>query len=83
MVTTTDSVTSIMVKRRYLPRSGTARDVGGMISASSKKNTVSDSRMLMDKLTYCKIYFETSVSEIFSNFCWLKYLFSSDLFSRV
>ena len=52
MVTTTDRVTSIMVKRRYLPRSGTAREVGGIISARSKKNTVSDSRMLMDKLTW-------------------------------
>lgn len=40
-----DSVTSIMVKSRYLPRSGTARDVGGMISASSRKNTVRDSKI--------------------------------------
>lgn len=40
-----DSVTRIMVKSRYLPRRGTAREVGGMISASSRKNTVRDSRM--------------------------------------
>ena len=53
-----------MVKSTNLPRRGTTREVGGMISASSKKNTVSDSRMLMDKLTYCKIY----------NICILKLL---------
>jgi hypothetical protein len=40
-----------MVKRTNLPNSGTTNDVGGMISASSKKNTVSDSRMEMDRLT--------------------------------
>jgi len=31
------------------------REVGGMISASSKKNTVNDSRMEMDRLTWNKI----------------------------
>ena len=40
-----------MVKRTNFPSSGTTSDVGGMISASSKKNTVSDSRMEMDRLT--------------------------------
>ena len=34
-----------------LPRRGTEREVGGMISASSRKNTVSDSRMEMDRDT--------------------------------
>ena len=34
-----------------IPRRGTTREVGGMISASSRKNTVRDSRMLIDKLT--------------------------------
>jgi len=47
MVTTTESVTSIMVKSRYFPSSGTVSEVGGMISASRRKNTVSDSRMLI------------------------------------
>ena len=51
IVTTTEKVTRIMVKRRYFPNSGTAMDVGGMISASSKKNTVSERRIEMDKET--------------------------------
>ena len=44
--------TRIMAKMRYFPSSGTTSDVGGMISASSKKNTVSDSRMEMERLTW-------------------------------
>jgi hypothetical protein len=47
IVTTTESVTSIIVKRRYLPNNGTVNDVGGIISTSSKKNTVSDSNILI------------------------------------
>lgn len=47
IVTTTESVTSIMVNRRYLPNNGTVKDVGGMISTNRRKNTVSDSRMLI------------------------------------
>ena len=34
------------------PSNGTTRDVGGIISASSKKNTVSDSKMLIDNETW-------------------------------
>ena len=41
-----------MVKRTNLPRSGTTREVGGMISASSRKNTVSETRMEMERLTW-------------------------------
>ena len=41
-----------MVKRTNLPRSGTTREVGGMISASSRKNTVSERRMEMERLTW-------------------------------
>lgn len=41
------NVSSIIVKSTNLPSSGTTSDVGGMISASSRKNTVSDSRMDM------------------------------------
>ena len=44
-------VSRIMVKRTNLPRRGTTREVGGMISASSRKNTVSESRMEMERLT--------------------------------
>ena len=86
IVTTTENVTSIMVKRRYLPRiekqfsgnilagyqgskedplasieklhhhlilpnKGTDMEVGGIISANSKKNTVNESRIEMDKDT--------------------------------
>ena len=40
-----------MVKRTNLPNRGTTRDVGGMISASSKKNTVRDNRMEMARDT--------------------------------
>lgn len=47
MVTTTDNVTSIMVNSKYLPNSGTVNDVGGIISTSSRKNTVSDSKILI------------------------------------
>lgn len=39
------------MKRTNLPRSGTTSDVGGMISASKRKNTVSDNRIEMDRLT--------------------------------
>ena len=40
-----------MVKRTNLPRSGTTSEVGGIISASSRKNTVSERRMEMERLT--------------------------------
>ena len=44
-------VSKIMVKSTNFPRSGTTRDVGGMISASSKKNTVNDSKMETQRVT--------------------------------
>lgn len=47
MVTTTENDTNSMVNNRYLPSSGTVSDVGGMISTSSRKNTVSDSNILI------------------------------------
>ena len=40
-----------MVNRTNLPSRGTTREVGGMISASRRKNTVRERRMEMDKLT--------------------------------
>jgi hypothetical protein len=46
-----DKVTRTIVKRRYFPSRGTARDVGGMISANSKKNTVNDRRIEMHRVT--------------------------------
>lgn len=45
MVTITEKVIRIMVKRRYFPSSGTASEVGGMISANKRKKTVRESRM--------------------------------------
>ena len=44
-------VSKIMVKRTNLPRSGTTREVGGMISARRRKNTVRERRILIDKET--------------------------------
>ena len=46
------NVSRIMVKRTNLPRRGTTREVGGMISARRRKNTVRESRMEMDKETW-------------------------------
>ena len=46
-----DSETNIMVKSKYFPSKGTARDVGGMISANSRKNTVKESNMEIQSVT--------------------------------
>jgi hypothetical protein len=51
-VTIIETVTRIMVKRRYLPSNGTASDVGGIISANRRKNTVSETRMEMHRVTF-------------------------------
>lgn len=51
-VTQMERDTIIMVNRRYFPSRGTAREVGGMISASSRKNTVRDTRMLLQRDTW-------------------------------
>ncbi len=51
-MTEIDNVTRIIVKRRYFPRSGTARDVGGIISANKRKNTVRESRMEIHNVTF-------------------------------
>lgn len=40
-----DNVTRIMVNSKYFPNNGIAKEVGGIISASNKKNTVSDKRI--------------------------------------
>ena len=45
------NVSRIMVKRTNFPSKGTTSDVGGMISASKRKNTVNDSNMLMERET--------------------------------
>ena len=51
-VTMMDTVTRIIVNKRYFPSKGTASDVGGIISASSKKNTVKDTKIEMQRVTY-------------------------------
>ena len=45
------NVSNIIVKSTNFPNKGTTREVGGIISASSRKNTVNERRMLIDKLT--------------------------------
>ena len=57
-MTKIDKVIRDMLKRRYLLSKGTARDVGGMISASSKKNTVSERRTEIHRVTYIALQME-------------------------
>ena len=45
------NVSKIMVNNTNLPSRGTTSEVGGIISASKRKNTVSDSKMEMERLT--------------------------------
>ena len=54
-VTKIDKVMSPMLKRRYLLSKGTARDVGGMISASRRKNTVRERRTEIHRVTYISL----------------------------
>lgn len=49
IVTTTDSVTSIIVNSKYFPSNGTVSEVGGIISANNKKNTVRERRIEMQR----------------------------------
>ena len=44
-------VSRIMVNNTNFPSRGTTKEVGGMISAKSRKNTVRERRMLMDRDT--------------------------------
>lgn len=50
-VVQTDNDTSVIVNSKYLPSNGMASDVGGMISAKSKKNTVNDTKIEMHRVT--------------------------------
>ena len=45
------NVSRIIVNKTNFPRSGTTREVGGIISANKRKKTVRESRMLMERLT--------------------------------
>ena len=51
-VITIENVTRSIVKRRYFPSNGTAREVGGMISARRRKNTVRERRIEMQRVTF-------------------------------
>ena len=42
---------NIMVNSKYFPSNGTAKEVGGMISANNKKNTVRESNMEIQSVT--------------------------------
>jgi hypothetical protein len=44
-------VSNIIVKSTNFPNNGTTREVGGIISARRRKNTVSESRILMERDT--------------------------------
>jgi len=46
-----DIVTKTIVNTKYFPSNGTAIEVGGIISASSKKKTVSESNILIHSAT--------------------------------
>lgn len=52
IVITTDNVQSNIVKSKYFPKRGTVMEVGGMISTSSRKNTVRDRRMDIHSETF-------------------------------
>ena len=57
MMTVTRILTVFMmkVKSRYLAINGSTSDVGGKILDTSKRNTTSDSKMLIPKVT-CKMH---------------------------
>ena len=46
-VTMIEQVTRTIVKRRYLPIRGVANDVGGLISATSKRKMLSEFRIVI------------------------------------
>ena len=45
------NVSNIIVNNTNFPSKGTTRDVGGIISASNRKKTVNERRMLIERLT--------------------------------
>lgn len=49
---TMDRVTKIIVKRRYSPMRGMTRDVEGMISVMSRRNTVRDKRTEIQRVIF-------------------------------
>ena len=47
IVSTIDDVTRTMVNRRYLPMSGVASDVGGLISTTNSKKMLRELRIVI------------------------------------
>jgi hypothetical protein len=47
-----DNVTNIIVKSKYFPINGTTIDVGGIMSARSKKNTVKESKIEIQRVIF-------------------------------
>ena len=58
------NVSNIIVKSTNFPSKGTTSDVGGIISASKRKNTVNDSKMLMERET-CKQTKKFTINKLF------------------
>lgn len=70
-VVQTDSETRIMVKSRYLPSRGTASEVGGIISARSRKNTVNETSIEIHNVTCQRNVYTVSLSRSLSRFQFL------------
>ena len=64
---TIDRVMRGMLKRRYLLSNGTARDVGGMISARSKKKTVRERRIEIQRVTFKLFVVEIHLKDNIAN----------------
>ena len=58
-------MSNIIVKSTNFPSKGTTSDVGGIISASKRKNTVNDSKMLMERETCKQIKKITIINGVF------------------
>lgn len=59
----TDNETNIIVNSKYFPSNGTANDVGGIISANRRKNTVKDTRIEIHNVT-CQRFVCKSIRRI-------------------
>ena len=88
-VTMIDSDTSTIVKSRYLPMSGTTNDVGGMMSASSRKNTVNESRIDIHSaifsplLNTCVHWTNISISYLFLSYFFYMFLANKYMWTNI
>ena len=58
--------TSIMANIRYLPSRGTTREVGGIISTTSRKNTYKLVRMDIERVTWVQKITSVLINKIFN-----------------